>query len=141
MRKRPVLKPGDVCRFSKKANKHSFVYKPSLVVLKILTMDGSEKFSKIQVAVSIPARSGFYKPYKIEVARYELWATGYNINGDKPAPVKKKHGLENLEPDLLLHLQRLNKTQTNSKGQLRGPHKCRCDDETFRRCGCVCNGL
>lgn len=123
MNHRPVLKPGDVCRVSNK-HKHRGNRKATYVVLKVLSGDGSDRFSTIRVVESIPnhfSKTGFLRPVKRTVTRDYLWFTGYNINGKRSQKVK-------------------NISIPNDNTQ-RGPHLCRCSDIDIMRNGCTCNGL
>ena len=138
-RKRPVLKPGDVCRVNKKCRR-PWNARISYVVIRILSGNGSDRYSDIQVAASTPSRfgrDGFNRPVKINVCRNMLWYTGYNIydglfSKDKPKP--KKNGTYNGR------LPEFMKIKVERKSD-KGPHKCHCSEESFRRNGCTCNGL
>lgn len=124
MNHRPVLKPGDVCRVSNK-HKHRGNRKSVYVVLKVLSGDGSDRFSTIQVVESIPShfsKTGFLRPIKRIITRDYLWFTGYNINSKKLQKVK-------------------NISIPNIDIQQRGPHLCNCNDLHLIRHGCTCNGL
>lgn len=79
--KRPILSRGDVCRISKRY-KRRFKRNASIVVLRVVRGDGSDRFSVIECSVSLPSRfgeGGFKKPYKHKFTRDQLWFTGYNI--------------------------------------------------------------
>jgi len=80
--KRPILSPGDVCRIARKY-KRQFKRNASIVVLRVVCGDGSDRYSMIECSVSLPSRfgrGGFKKPYKHKFRRDQLWFTGYNIN-------------------------------------------------------------
>lgn len=137
MRKRPALKPGDVCRFSKKhksrGNRYlSSKWHKSFVVMEV-GGDGSDGRTRVRVMDVVKGYRNKTYVHNFSVRRRELWYTGYNINDPKQKespkhPVKQMSGLEKLAV----------KTSFNAT---RGPHKCHCDDKTFRDFGCVCNGL
>lgn len=142
-RKRPVLKRGDVCRVAKKF-RHRINARVSYVVIKVLTGDGSDKYSRIQVAASVPSRfgrGGFKKPFKLSMCRNMLWYTGHNIyNGPFTEKPKQWEG-----STFSLGNSKINSahvTQPKSKSE-KGPHKCHCFDSGKRdiMCGCICNGL
>lgn len=79
--KRPILSCGDVCRISRKYRRR-FKKNASIVVLRVISGDGSDRYSMIECSVSIPSRfgqGGFRKPYKHKFRRDQLWFTGYNI--------------------------------------------------------------
>jgi hypothetical protein len=134
-RKRPTLKPGDVCKIAKKHRRRFIERNASLVVLRVVHGDGSDRDSMVECSVSIPSRfgrGGFRKPYKHKFHRDRLWFTGHNIHCDERPKVKM--------PDVLA--EPVEKTNTkNSYSNTRGPHKCHCSDESFARNGCICNGL
>jgi len=139
-RRRPTLKVGDVCRVAKKYRNRGN-QKTSYVVLKV-GGDGSQKHTRLEVAASRPSsyglgRGGFYKPDKVRVRRDYLWFTGHNINDGKPS--HKNRGGQ-WETEGFTIRGNINHAVVNPKPQ-KGPHKCHCDEVTFSRHGCVCNGL
>ena len=134
-KKRPVLSPGDVCKIARKYRRR-FKRNISMVVLKVYG-DGSDRDSIIQCSVSIPSRfgrGGFSKPYKHRFHREFLWFTGYNINSGETnkSRVGPSRALKNRATQMVV---------PGSFNTTRGPHKCHCDDESYARNGCTCNGL
>ena len=136
-KKRPVLSPGDVCRISRKF-KRQFKRNASIVVLRVVHGDGSDRLSMIECSVSLPSRfgrGGFKKPYKHKFRREQLWFTGYNIHSGET----NKSRVSRSAPKGTIRHNAVDKSSTWN--QTRGPHLCRCSEQDFARFGCRCNGL
>jgi len=92
--KRPVLKPGDVCKNSNKvAGKRRRVNQDmTMVVIEVKSGDGSDRYSRIKCAVTEKNQGPFTRSsrgvYSKSFMRQHLWFTGYNINDGKTTKSK-----------------------------------------------------
>jgi len=84
MKKRPTLKPGYICRLSKKAAKrYGFgVIKKFTMIVESVLGDGSEGFTKVRCTFIYSHKSLSYKASKdrwssCSFQRRDLWWTGY----------------------------------------------------------------
>lgn len=115
-RKRPALKVGDVCMFSKNCIKRrnwGNRHKNTRMVVLSVDGDGSSRFSRIRCLMHRP--NSKVLTYRFD--RRELWFTGYNI-GEKSS---KSHG--------------------NSSTRSNTPSRKECVCEHWMTLGCTCGAI
>lgn len=93
MKKRPVLKPGDICKLSNKrrGRKKQVNRDVTAVVISVLTGDGSDGRSSIKCTVyDASYRARHNRVHRATYKRNELWFTGSNITDQQRSQGKQQ---------------------------------------------------